>query len=647
MKNILSILLLATMCFNAHANTQPPRKQKVFSIVKQYQPVSFYEEQLMLWREDLKQNPKSTEAWLNVYTATRMLRILQAGKSQADLDAVVEEVKKNIPETFEGYYIQYWNGNNEEEKFPMLMKAYEMNPERPETYDDFVTMYELQRDKIKLKEFCEKWFSSNDLSVGLLAFGYNMLMSCDENAILVTQGDNDTYPPLILQHAKNIRPDVAVLNLSLLYKKEYRDKYFKELGIPEYVSDSKITSFEGFCQSICDHMQRKSNRPFYYASTVEQSYYSNVKDKVYLVGLAFKYSAESFDNVAVLKRNYEKYFLKDYLKINLTNDISQTVVDHMNGSYLMPLLTLHNHYSEAEDKQGLEELDVLVKRIAEKSNQTEEVNKVLLGETNGVVTKVVKDPKELIKDMVKIREDFYASSTETTNKMYQLFLEDLLKQKRYNDLMVAKQEDVNWESLLLPQYKSLTPAKYFEHGLPDAENIPVNNISYEAAVLYCNWLTTVYNGLEARKKAFKKVKFRLPTEKEWEMLAYAGKGDQYKFPWGYLPDTKEGVKRDVITNPSGCYLANVQTEKEVKEAANVCPSHDGGIFMVPVTSYNPNDFGLYCMIGNVAEMVSEKGIAKGGGWNTQIDQVSIASQQKYAQQDPNIGFRVVMEIIEK
>jgi hypothetical protein len=63
----------------------------------------------------------------------------------------------------------------------------------------------------------EEW-DDHDRSQKTIArdHAYNMLSSCDSNAILITYGDNDTYPLWYLQEIEGYRTDVRIINYNLL-----------------------------------------------------------------------------------------------------------------------------------------------------------------------------------------------------------------------------------------------------------------------------------------------------------------------------------------------------------------------------------------------------------------------------------------------
>ncbi len=83
----------------------------------------------------------------------------------------------------------------------------------------------------------------NDLYIG---YAKNYLNSCAKNAILFTNGDNDTYPLLYVQAKYGFRTDVLVVNLSLLQTERYinslRDKTLNAPALPLSLSPEDISA---------------------------------------------------------------------------------------------------------------------------------------------------------------------------------------------------------------------------------------------------------------------------------------------------------------------------------------------------------------------------------------------------------------------
>jgi len=90
-------------------------------------------------------------------------------------------------------------------------------------------------------------YKTHDRSGNYVAYdySYNILQTCEKDAIIFTNGDNDTFPLWFLQYVYDIRPDVRVVNLSLLntpwYIKQLKEQ---EPKVPISLSNREIEKLE-------------------------------------------------------------------------------------------------------------------------------------------------------------------------------------------------------------------------------------------------------------------------------------------------------------------------------------------------------------------------------------------------------------------
>ena len=85
------------------------------------------------------------------------------------------------------------------------------------------------------------------------------------------------------------------------------------------------------------------------------------------------------------------------------------------------------------------------------------------------------------------------------------------------------------------------------------------------------------------------------------------------------------------------FLKKGLTKEQIREAGIL----DGFEFTCPVDSYFPNEYKLYCIYGNVSEMVADKSVSKGGSWGSYRNEIIIESNEKFSMPNPYTGFRFI------
>lgn len=295
-------------------------------------------------------DPTNSVSWGNYYRAERYSYYSKTSNDittteQKNLDEIVKNMEKYVPDTYEYHYITYLNGNHNTELISHLEKAYELNSKSTEVLTAYTSYYEITGNDAKKKEFCKALSSAGTYSSALLEFNKNLLNSVEQSGILITHGENDTYPVWIQQLVKNERTDVKVLYLDLLENKEYRDKELKELGLS--VSADIKTDKAGFLKELASESKTRS---VYFANTIAPELLKPMSANLYLTGLAFKYSETAFDNISVLKKNWSEKMVKTYIDSEKITDGS--LESKMNLNYLPALLLLHDYYSKDGNKEA-------------------------------------------------------------------------------------------------------------------------------------------------------------------------------------------------------------------------------------------------------------------------------------------------------
>lgn len=243
---------------------------------------------------------------------------------------------------------------------------------------------------------------------------------------------------------------------------------------------------------------------------------------------------------------------------------------------------------------------------------------------------------------VQINDTLFVDRTEIANVHWREYLFYLEKFDSLNSYK-ALPDTLVWRDTAA--YNEPLTEYYFRH--PMFNSYPVVGISHEQAIEFCKWRTFAANFFRYVKEnnltdwkahlldTFPiKFYFRLPTKHEWETLA-AGKFSLQEYPYGYDSTYKKW---------KGKYMKAFKCKFPGDKPVDFL-SRDRIYYTASVESYFLNSSRTNNMIGNVSEMVAEKGIAKGGSFEHKLEDCKIINNQYYTKPERWLGFRCVAVIL--
>lgn len=131
---------------------------------------------------------------------------------------------------------------------------------RSDDFETFIGNITTKRDNEMMHAYLELWalnakerarqfIEKGAYSPFIRSVSKARLNNCDSNAVLLTNGDNDTYPLIYMQVQHGVRPDVKVINVAIMtayrYARAYWEPFLEADGLERDISLDKLLRNRG------------------------------------------------------------------------------------------------------------------------------------------------------------------------------------------------------------------------------------------------------------------------------------------------------------------------------------------------------------------------------------------------------------------
>jgi len=336
--------------------------EKQISFAKEDKPLSYYVTQAGLWWEEVQKDLKNEDSWYNYYRANRNAQgkanwstdFVEEGPHLMLGEDIVQQMGKHIPESFTYNFVRGSTAAVYPGEGEFLLKAYQMNPDFDGLLATVVTYATSTHNLVLRQEANLRWHHKREIPTSLMTYAYNTLQSVGENGVLLTQHDNDTYPVWMLQDAMDIRSDVLVINIDFLLFDGYRNRIFKQLGIPPFILEQvDVNEYETNWKNVVHHFlgSYKGNLPIHIGLTLSEKWYKPFSDELKVMGLTRTFQTQSGNNTKL----FEQGFILDYLKADLEYSTLLPRINEMNTSYLFFFDAVYDQLNR-KDQQFIQEV---------------------------------------------------------------------------------------------------------------------------------------------------------------------------------------------------------------------------------------------------------------------------------------------------
>lgn len=349
MKRIFLLVALAITVLHASGQT---KAEEIKSPIVSEQDADYYTVQTDLWRDIARSNPKEEQAWKNYFRAAWYKKWYN--KADTTANDVLREMEKAVPGSYIYNYACYRKYMGMEESHLYARAAMKQLPETMDQNDyDIWFCYAAQMgDEENMERIAKRYYNSGLYSPYVLQYNYNELQGMEENGIYIGNGDAILIPKWIMQYAKGLHRDKAIVCMSFLALKHYREYIFRKLGVemPEFKEAKTQTDYDENVFRAVEALRKGTKRPTYFSSFNGAEINKPWEDKLYNEGLTLKYSDKPYDNFSVKRSNVEERYLLEYL-IESFSPNKWDSGNRLNANYVVMLSDLLDYYKKNNQKR--------------------------------------------------------------------------------------------------------------------------------------------------------------------------------------------------------------------------------------------------------------------------------------------------------
>lgn len=350
LRSTLALVLLCATSLSLVAQ----QKECVLPVITTGKDATWYAQQYELWDKEVKQHPKSEDAWRNLFTAEFYLNnwFTEERPPLDSVTVVLQRMEQAIPGSFTYNYCVYKNymdGTSEHAERALQLMPRDADLITVDCLLAYLWRTGADADKgrrgAQFTACAKKLYEGHYYPEYALRYNDNQLLGLPENAIFLGNGDLEVLPKIVLQRALNLHQGKTVVPSVFLYDERFRDSLCSQLRIQPFRVNGESVDFDHFPFYFLDfikYVSDETGRPIYFGPSVKYLEYFVVEEQLELLksclyseGLVQKYSPEPYDNTEASLRAIEKY------QLDFFTDPNYTPKDEWEGSKNMQL-----HYVE-------------------------------------------------------------------------------------------------------------------------------------------------------------------------------------------------------------------------------------------------------------------------------------------------------------